>query len=620
MATSTVKYSATTGKALKAGEKTTDAKGNTYTGGQSYSAPSSGSSKSSAPAYNAATGSTTGKPSAEYDSYLKSLNKKGSANYIPTPEDAGEVNTAQPSPTTVQAGANLPGAPAPDTVGFDSQTGQALTPGTSTTDALGNTFTQGQKFSQALAKLKASGVGAPQDAGTGKMLAAGAVTNPPQPLSPLGGIMETDTNFDSIFTNLDKYMEPLNQKKTLLQEYKGLSKSLGIDAINEELIDAKKIIEGSEDDIRSEVTAAGGFATDSQVLALANARNKSLIKNYNVLLESRDNAMQQLNTMMNLTMEDRKAAEAEFDRKMNFTFKIAEFKERAVDNSRSQLNTVIENVGYAGLLAATSPYEQSLIEKTLGLGQGGLAQLAAYKKPLDEMEKLELENQRLQNQKLRQDLSGGGGGKIETQVVDVDGRKVLINSDTGETIKIIGEESNVLGGAKTQQQSQSKSQIDSISGLISDKGLNSAVGPNFLTRGELSLPLGIKIPLGTDTLTGAKSNFIAGVEQIKSQLTLDALIQAKAKGATFGALSEGELRALSASASKLGTWAIKDKDGNIKGYNASESDFKKELEKINNFAKEDYILKGGDPAQVGVQVMPDGTHWIKNSDGSMTQL
>ena len=119
--------------------------------------------------------------------------------------------------------------------------------------------------------------------------------------------------------------------------------------------------------------------------------------------------MQQLNTMMNLTMEDRRAAEAEFDRKMNFAFKVADFQQRAQDNARSQLNSIVTNLGYGGLLAATNgnAYEQSLIEKSLGLGVGGLTKLAGYKKPLTDMEKLEFENQKLQNQKLRQELSAG---------------------------------------------------------------------------------------------------------------------------------------------------------------------------------------------------------------------
>lgn len=59
----TVKYSATTGKPLAKGEKTTDALGNTYTQGQSFSGSSSSSStkiqNQNIPAYNATTGLLT---------------------------------------------------------------------------------------------------------------------------------------------------------------------------------------------------------------------------------------------------------------------------------------------------------------------------------------------------------------------------------------------------------------------------------------------------------------------------------------------------------------------------------------------------------------------------------
>ena len=334
-----------------------------------------------------------------------------------TPKSRTEIDTRQPSPTraTQQVTQGLPGSPQ-DTVQFDAKTGQALAPGATTTDALGNTFTQGQKYKEALGKLKATGA-APQDAGQGKMLAQGAVQTPTQPVSPLGGIMEVDSNFDSIFTELDKYMEPLQQKKTLLQEYQSMSRALGIQDINEELIDAKRIMEGTEDDIRAEVTAAGGFATDSQVLALANSRNKSLIKNYNVLLESRDNAMQQLNTMMNLTMEDRKAAEAEFDRKMGFVFKVAEFKERAKANAVSQFQWLAGQPGGLEAIQSMSsdPYYDGLINKVLG-GVGGLDAMVARQQEARQMalkeqqlgidiKKAQLYGVSLDNQKKLKDLS-----------------------------------------------------------------------------------------------------------------------------------------------------------------------------------------------------------------------
>lgn len=168
-----------------------------------------------------------------------------------------------------------------------------------------------------------------------------------------------------------------------------------------------------------------------------------------------------------------------------------------------------------------------------------------------------------------------------------------------------------LGVSKTGPlaKAQAQGNISLISGIASDKYLNTAVGPNALARSSFS-----------NMFTGGKSNFVAGVEQLRSQLTLDSLVNAKARGATFGALSEGELKTLQASGSKLATWAIKDKEGDVIGYRVNEEDFKRELDKINNFAKLDYLIKGGLPEEIGAKELPDGTIWVTNSDGTFTQL
>lgn len=165
------------------------------------------------------------------------------------------------------------------------------------------------------------------------------------------------------------------------------------------------------------------------------------------------------------------------------------------------------------------------------------------------------------------------------------------------------------GSAQTAQLASTKSNVDLITDLVDDSYLKTAVGPNTLARTSF-----------TNVFTGGKSNFISGVEQLRSQLNINTLIQAKGQGATFGALSDQELRVLASAATKIGTWAIKDSAGNITGYNVGEKDFKKELDKIGNFAKLDFIQKGGDPAEVKAQVMPDGTIWVTNSDGTFTQL
>ena len=168
-------------------------------------------------------------------------------------------------------------------------------------------------------------------------------------------------------------------------------------------------------------------------------------------------------------------------------------------------------------------------------------------------------------------------------------------------------------------------------GLATGAGAGAAAGAPFAGVGAIPGSIGGAI-IGAGTalfgigkqaysqLSGAEQDFIGSVEQLRSNLNLDSLIDAKSRGATFGALSDQELKVLSNAATKIGQWAIKDSNGNVVGYNVSQGAFKKELEKINNFAKLDYIIKGGDPMDVNAQMQSDGSIWVKNSDGTLTKI
>jgi gas vesicle protein len=113
--------------------------------------------------------------------------------------------------------------------------------------------------------------------------------------------------------------------------------------------------------------------------------------------------------------------------------------------------------------------------------------------------------------------------------------------------------------------------------LLSDtEGLKASAGTNIAGR-SLDLPLNIY----TDP---DRSRFAGGAAQALSKESLQSLIDAKAAGATFGALSDQELKMLQQSASKLGQWAII-KDGKITGFNASEEDVQKELKNLKEQTK-----------------------------------
>lgn len=196
-----------------------------------------------------------------------------------------------------------------------------------------------------------------------------------------------------------------------------------------------------------------------------------------------------------------------------------------------------------------------------------------------------------------------------TQVIDQGGRKLLVDTQSGEVIKDFGVTDVGVGELQKAVQVQKISTIDA---LRAHKGMNTTVGPNALARGFHIDAIG-------DNFSGSKQDFIAGVDMLTKDLTLETLIKAKENGATFGALSEGEMRLLSDSASKINTWR-REKDGNTTHYAASEKDFMAELDRISSFAKLDAYLNGADPASIGLSVTPDGKVWAKNGDGSLTPI
>jgi hypothetical protein len=174
----------------------------------------------------------------------------------------------------------------------------------------------------------------------------------------------------------------------------------------------------------------------------------------------------------------------------------------------------------------------------------------------------------------KQLLAGTGEkeGTIKTQITEVNGKKVLINSETGDTIKELGAADKVADTESTVD--SLKSTKTTIDGLLTDPSLKKVVN-----KGALS-----NMPYAWENMDSKEKNFIATVEQLISQSTLDTLIAAKAKGATFGALSDKETAMLKSAASKIGTWSMENKNGKVLGYSIDEASFKKELETLRDLA------------------------------------
>lgn len=137
---------------------------------------------------------------------------------------------------------------------------------------------------------------------------------------------------------------------------------------------------------------------------------------------------------------------------------------------------------------------------------------------------------------------------------------------------------------KTEKSTSDKLIIEGLNNKINDldklqthEGMAGTVGPYAIARWT---------PFSPDK--AERGDFIASVEQLINKETIDTLIQSKAAGATYGALSEGEREMLSRAASKIGSWRLTEVvDGKEKvvGYETSEALMKEELAKIRDLAQ-----------------------------------
>lgn len=129
----------------------------------------------------------------------------------------------------------------------------------------------------------------------------------------------------------------------------------------------------------------------------------------------------------------------------------------------------------------------------------------------------------------------------------------------------------------TEEKDKAKFQYDNaleqktvLEGLLNHKGMTKAVGVYGLSRFT---------PFSIDK--SAVAEFTGNVVNIIDQLTLNKLIEAKDQGATFGALSNEELRLIANAATPINNWKKERSDGSIY-FEISETAFKAQLNKLIN--------------------------------------
>lgn len=238
------------------------------------------------------------------------------------------------------------------------------------------------KYAQGLATANASGKTAPTTPGAGSAAVndINSATNQAQQqqqantdqIGKITSTLQSDPGIQQLMDDQKAYLSSQNQQETLTQQYSDLSDKLGLPALNTQLVNMKSIMDGTEQDIRNEITAAGGFATNSQVMALSSARNQVMIQNYNNLLQTRDNAETQLNTMIGLAKDDQASASQLLNEKLNYDQQIVDYGQKMTANAQSALTSMQQTEGWDGIykaaLASGDPSAIERINQTMGPG------------------------------------------------------------------------------------------------------------------------------------------------------------------------------------------------------------------------------------------------------------
>lgn len=322
-----------------------------------------------------------------------------------------------------------------------------------------------QKFTSGLQKAQDSGTPAPSSQGDAMAaVSTFAPTQPPappsQPEAPIIQRYQQDPNFQKILADQQAYMSVANQQQTAQETYDSISKQVsasygqpgGLSDVDAKLMNWGNVINGTEDDIRNEISKTAGFATNSQVMAMTAVRNKLLIQNYNNLLNTKQDIENQIDKMVGFSQQDKQLALDTALKQVNFDQQNATYQQQMQKNAADAYQKIIDTPGYGyqALYASTGgdPHAINMVESALSLPPGSLAQLATIPDP--NAQKNNLQNELLQSQisKSQADTENSkaqlAGIPLENQL-----KEAQISNEQANTAKTKAETAAAGSGANT---------------------------------------------------------------------------------------------------------------------------------------------------------------------------
>lgn len=208
----------------------------------------------------------------------------------------------------------------------------------------------------------------------------------------------------AIFQQLGDLFNPQTQKQSLVEMMGQMTKEEGVLDLKLELADMKKIMDGTREDIATEITKAGGFATESQVAALTAARNKTLLKQASYLSDVIEAKENYIDKVISLTQADRDELDKQLERKLGMSKMMLDMTQSLQKNARENLQSIVKDMGYDSLVdSISSQKELETVAKTLGVTPQMLLYLGSQKTSAQRAQQLDELNFQLSVDKFNED-------------------------------------------------------------------------------------------------------------------------------------------------------------------------------------------------------------------------
>lgn len=150
----------------------------------------------------------------------------------------------------------------------------------------------------------------------------------------------------SLYNNITQMMSTQQTQQSLAQEYQtlaGPNSTLSQDQL--QLMNVQTVMNGTQDDVSAEITAAGGTATQSQVMAVTAARNNVIMKQASFLQNQLSVQQSYVNNVLQFSQADESQVNSEISQQTGLLGTMSTLQQTMMQNQIDMANNIVKNGG-----------------------------------------------------------------------------------------------------------------------------------------------------------------------------------------------------------------------------------------------------------------------------------